>query len=176
MINEMELLELLKNRRSVRKYTDEHISNEALEKILQAGLLAPAGRGIKHVEFAVTRDKKALESLSKVKAGGAGMLKAADAAIAVAGDTEKSITWIEDCSIAMTLMQLEASAQSVGSCWVQCRGRQNAEGADTEALIRAMFDIPERYGVLAVLSLGMPDECPEPRELPEVKASNRVRG
>ncbi len=176
MINENELLKLLCSRRSVRKYTDERISDEVLGKILQAGLLAPAGRGIKHVKLAVTRDKKALESLSVVKAGGAGMLKGADAAIAVAGNTEKSITWIEDCSIAMTLMQLEASVQGVGSCWVQCRGRQNAEGAETEALIRKMFDLPENFGVLAVLSLGMPGESPEPHELPDVKTSDRVCG
>ena len=47
----MELLKLLQSRRSIRKYTDEHISDETLEKILQAGLLAPSSRAIYPVEL-----------------------------------------------------------------------------------------------------------------------------
>ena len=103
------------------------------------------------------------------------MLKNADAAIVVIGDTAKSDAWIEDCSITMTLMMLEATEQGVGSCWVQCRGRQTAEGTSTEERIRALLSIPENYGALAILSLGMPAEELAPRELPDINASNKIR-
>ena len=171
----MELLKLLQSRRSIRKYTDEHISDETLEKILQAGLLAPSSRAIYPVELVAVRDKEMLRRLSECKAAGAAMLKNADAAIVVVGDTAKSDAWIEDCSITMTLMMLEATEQGVGNCWVQCRGRQTAEGTSTEERIRALLSIPENYGVLAILSLGMPAEELAPRELPDINASNKIR-
>ena len=167
----MELLKLLQSRRSIRKYTDEHISDETLEKILQAGLLAPSSRAIYPVELVAVRDKEMLRGLSECKAAGAAMLKNADAAIVVMGDTAKSDAWIEDCSITMTLMMLEATEQGVGSCWVQCRGRQTAEGTSTEERIRALLSLPENYGALAILSLGMPAENPETRKLPDTNCA-----
>ena len=171
----MELLKLLQSRRSIRKYTDEHISDETLEKILQAGLLAPSSRAIYPVELVAVRDKEMLSKLSECKAAGAAMLKDADAAIVVVGDTAKSDAWIEDCSITMTIMMLEATEQGVGNCWVQCRGRQTSEGASTEECVRALLSLPENYGVLAILSLGMPAEELAPRELPDINASNKIR-
>lgn len=169
----MELLEILQKRRSVRKYTAENISQDKLEKILQAGLLAPSSRAIYPVELVAVRDKEMLSKLSECKAAGATMLKNADVAIVVVGDTAKSDAWIEDCSITMTLMMLEATEQGVGSCWVQCRGRRTSEGTSTEKCVRSLLDIPDNFGVLAILSLGMPAENPDARTLPDI--SNRIR-
>ena len=75
----------------------------------------------------------------------------------------------------MTLMMLEATEQGVGNCWVQCRGRQTAEGTSTEERVRALLSLPESYGVLAILSLGMPAENPDARTLPDINASNKIR-
>lgn len=166
----MELLELLRKRRSIRKYTGEKIPEDKLEKILQAGLLAPSSRGIYPVELSVVRDRETLAKLSRCKAGGSAMLALADAAVIAAGDTAKSDAWIEDCAITMTLMQLEAAEQGVGSCWVQCRGRTSPDSdIGTESCIRALTGIPENFGVLAVLSLGMPAETPATRETPDTE-------
>ena len=163
----MELLKLLQRRRSIRKYTGERITDETLEKILQAGVFAPSSRAIYPVAREVVRDKEMLRKLSECKASGAAMLKNADAAIVVIGDTAKSDAWIEDCSITMTLMMLEATEQGVGNCWVQCRGRRTSEGTSAEVCVRELLDIPDNFGVLAILSLGMPAEELAPHELPE---------
>lgn len=162
----MELLELMRSRRSIRKYTGKPIDDTALEKILQAGLLAPSSRAIYPVEFVVARDKALLQKLSECKQGSAAMLADADAAIVVVGDTAKSDAWIEDCSLSMMLLQLEASDQGVGSCWVQCRGRETPDGKSTEEYIRVLMNIPENFGVLAVLALGIPEQEPAPHPLP----------
>ena len=74
----------------------------------------------------------------------------------------------------MTLMQLEATEQGIGSCWVQYRGRQTPDGASTEDYIRTLLNIPKNYGVLAMLSLGIADEKPEPRALPDVKSNDKI--
>ena len=170
----MELLELLQKRRSIRKYTGEDISGEKLEKILQAGLLSPSSRAIYPVEFVAVRDKDTLRMLSQCKVGSAELLKGANAAVVVIGDMAKSDAWIEDCSIAMTLMQLEATEQGIGSCWVQCRGRLTPDGASTEEYIRELLGIPECFGVLAILSLGITAETPNARELPAVKSNSKI--
>ena len=75
----------------------------------------------------------------------------------------------------MTLMMLEATEQGVGSCWVQCRGRQTSEGTSTGERIKSLLDIPDNFGVLAILSLGMPAENPDARTLPDIKTCNRIR-
>ena len=165
----MELLSLLRKRRSIRKYTGERIPDEALDKILQAGLLAPSSRAIYPVELVAVRDKEALRALSRCKVGSAAMLEGADAAVVVAGDTEKSDAWIEDCAITVTLMMAEAAQLGIGSCWVQCRGRKAGEGPGTEEYVRGLLGIPDRFGVLAILSLGVPAEAPAERGIPDAK-------
>ena len=54
----MELMEMMKNRRSVRQYTQERIPEETMEKVLQAGLLAPSGRARRPWEFILVRDRE----------------------------------------------------------------------------------------------------------------------
>ena len=57
----MNLLQIMKNRRSVRAYTGDPIPPEKLEKILQAGLLAPSGRNARPVEFVVVEQRELLD-------------------------------------------------------------------------------------------------------------------
>ena len=99
----MEILDIFANRRSVRKYTDAPLENEALDKILKAGLLAPSGRALRPWEFILVRDKRMLERLSACRESGADMLKQAAAAIVVIADTQKQDVWIEDCSVVLAL-------------------------------------------------------------------------
>lgn len=160
----MELLDLMKQRHSIRKYTGEKISTENLEKILQAGMLSATGRNKKPWEFIVVRDKAALEQMSASRAAGAQMLAGADTAIVVIADPEKTDTWIEDCSIVMANMHLMAHSLGIGSCWVQGRLREAKDGRSTEDSLRSMLHYPENYRLQAMLSLGMPDEQRAPAE------------
>ena len=155
----MDLLDILKKRKSIRKYTDENISDEVLNQIIEAGKLAPSGRNKKPVKLIPVRDKETLEYLSNTRSHGSQILADANAAIVVVGDSELSDTWIEDCSIAMMIMQLQATELGVGNCWVQVRGRYLDEtGELTADLIKSKLNIEEKYSVECMLSLGMPAE------------------
>ncbi len=155
----MDLLSILKKRKSIRKYTDEPIPQEILERIVEAGKLAPSGRNKKPVKLIPVRDKETLEYLSNTRSHGSQILAGANAAIVVVGDSELSDTWIEDCSIAMMIMQLQATELGVGNCWVQVRGRYLDEtGELTADLIKSKLNIEEKYSVECMLSLGMPSE------------------
>lgn len=164
----MDLFDTMLKRRSIRTYTNEAISKETLDKILQAGLLAPTSRNLQPCEFIVVRQKETLQQLALCKKAGAGMLSNANCAIVVLGDANRSDVWIEDTSIAMTYMHLMATALGVGSCWVQCRLRDSFE-TSAEDYIRNLLNVPEQFGVLAILSLGMPQKEAMPHTLDELK-------
>ena len=91
----MEYLDILKKRKSIRKYTDEIVSEEMIEQIIEASKLAPSGRNKKPVKLIVVRDKETLEYLSNTRSHGSQLLAGANAAIVVTGDSELSDTWIE---------------------------------------------------------------------------------
>ena len=126
--DKMDLLDVMLKRRSVRKYTDEEIPNEKMNRIIQAGLLAPTSRNLKPCNFLVIEDKEVLRKIAESKEHGAAFLKDANKAIAVIGNSLVADTWIEDSSIALAFMHLMAAEQNIGSCWIQIRLRKNKEG------------------------------------------------
>ncbi len=166
--SELDLLEVMRNRRSVRVYTGETVPEDKVEQILKAGLLSASGKNLKPWEFIVVRDKEVLAKLSKSRASGAAMIEHADCAIVVIGDTKKSDVWTEDCSAVMANMHLMADCLGIGSCWVQGRLREASDGRTTEEFIRDLLGIPDQYGVAAMLSLGMTKEHPAAYSLDEL--------
>ena len=167
----MNFLDLLKHRRSIRQYKEEAVSKEALEAIVEAGLLSPSGRNIRPWELIVVQKKETLEKMSECRVGSAKMLAGASAAIVVIADPEKTDVWTEDCSIVMSNMHNMAHDLGLGSCWIQGRLR-TATTADsgtasvtTEDYVRECLDFPEGYKLEAILSLGMPAEEKTPAEL-----------
>lgn len=166
----MTLLEMMQKRRSVRTYTGKAVTEEQLTEILQAGLLAPSGRGVRPWEFITVRDKEVLQKMAGSRAHGAAkMLAAADCAVVVLADPEKTDVWVEDCSIAMAYMHLMADSLGVGSCWIQGRLRETPEGTKTEDYLRELLEYPERLRLEAILSLGIPEGHPAKTELAQLE-------
>ena len=147
------MLELLKSRRSIRKYKDTPIEKDKIDKIIKSALLAPSSMNKKPVELIVVNEKSTLEKLEKCKNRGTLALKTSPVAIVVIGDSLTSDVWIEDASIASTLIQLEAESLGLGSCWIQMRSRQG-ENDDSEKEVRNVLNIPDNYGVLSIIALG----------------------
>ena len=58
---------------------------------------------------------------------GSAFIKGCKLAIVIGADISKSDVWVEDCSIAATLIQMEAEDLELGSCWVQIRLRQSSQ-------------------------------------------------
>lgn len=163
------MLELLQKRRSIRKFAEQPIPETQLQKVLQAALLAPSSRGRVPWEFIVVEEQGTLQQLGKCRHPQQAFLPQTPVAIVVAGDTTASDVWVEDCSIAMTLMQLEAEQLGLGSCWVQIRRRmaQNEQQSSGD-FVKQLLNIPAQYEVLAILALGIPAEEKPRRQLEEL--------
>ena len=155
------MLELLKSRRSIRKYKDTPIEKYKIDKLIKSALLAPSSMNKKPVELLVINEKSTLEKLEKCKNMGTLALKTSPVAIVVIGDSSISDVWIEDASIVSTLIQLEAESLGLGSCWIQMRNR-HGENDDSEKEVRNVLNIPDNYGVLSIITLGYKDEVKIP--------------
>lgn len=153
----MELLDIMLKRRSIRKYRDEEISNEKMNRILQAGLLAPTSRNLKPCNFLIIENKETLKKISESKEHGAAFLKDANKAIAVIGNSLIADTWIEDSSIALAFMHLMAAEQDVGSCWIQIHLRKNKDGKSSEDLVRDILGLDDYFRIVGILALGIED-------------------
>ncbi|WP_243348133.1 nitroreductase family protein [Parabacteroides sp. FAFU027] len=157
-----ELNELLKRRRSTRKYTEELLKPEQVELLLKAALLSPASKSRNPWEFIVVEDKEMLKKLAGCKKHGAALIENAALAIVVAADPLKSDVWIEDASIASILIQLQAEDLGLGSCWVQVRCRETEYGIDSEEYVKELLELPQQLGVLSIIAIGHKAEFRKP--------------
>lgn len=164
----MDMLDTILARRSVRQYTDEAIPEEKLNAILYAGLAAASSKNRRPWEFVLVRDRAMLDALGSCRPGAANLLGKCSAAIVVCADAEAVDVWVEDCASAMTQMHLMADATGVGSCWLQVRLRKAEDGCDTADVVRQLLGIPAKYGVMAILTLGMPASHPAPHAVDEL--------
>lgn len=151
------MLDLLKQRRSIRKYKDKPIEKNKLERLLKSVLLAPSSMNRKPLEFIVIEEKETINKLSSCKTMGTLGLNTAPMAIAIIANTEVSDVWIEDASIAATILSLQAEALGLGSCWIQVRNRESENGS-SENKVKSILNIPDKFGVLALFSIGYKGE------------------
>lgn len=146
--------ELVRLRRSMRKFTDEPLTAEQVETLMRAALMAPSSKGKHAWHFIIVDDKEMLASLSRCKAQGADFLAGAPLAVVVVGDPQESDVWIEDASVASTVLLYEAEDLGLGACWIQVRERYTAEGEPAEEIVRRLLGIPEEFRVLSIVAVG----------------------
>lgn len=161
--------ELLKRRRSTRKFTEEKINQDDVVELLKAALMAPSSKRSTPWEFVVVDEPDKLKALSQCKQHGAKLIEGAPLAIVILADPMISDVWIEDTSIATTLLQLQAEALGLGSCWVQVRGRSTAAGIPADENVREILDIPLQMQVLSIVAIGHKDEEKQPFDEEKLK-------
>lgn len=150
------LIDLLRTRRSIRKFTTQPVDPATVDLLLEAALRAPSSKGNNPWELIVVADRETLRQLAAAKAHGAAFLHDAPLAIVVCADPAKSDVWVEDAAIAATLIHLEAADLGLGSCWVQIRLRQRGDGSDAQAFLADLLGLPEGMMVLAIIGIGHP--------------------
>ncbi|MCX6178010.1 MAG: nitroreductase family protein [Chlorobiales bacterium] len=156
------MIELLRKRRSIRKFTPEKISSESIETIIEAALRSPSSKGSNPWEFILVDNPDLLTRLSESKPNASLFLKNAPFAIVVCADSSKSDVWVEDCSIAAIIIQLTAESLGLGSCWIQIRNRQHNEASTAETYIQQLLNLPEHLKVASILAIGHPLEAKPP--------------
>ncbi len=158
------LFDILKSRRSIRKFQNKEVEKEKIDAILKSALLSPSSRSIRPWQFIAVTDGELLQQLSLCREPGPQFLAGAPLGIVVIADKDSSDVWIEDASIAATIIQLTVQDLGLGSCWIQVRERFHTEQETAEEYIRKVLGIPEQYSVECMIAIGYPAEEKKPYE------------
>jgi nitroreductase len=160
------MLDILRKRRSIRKYKDKEIEQSIIEDIKEAALRSPTSRGVGPWRFFFITDRARLDELSRSKKSGSSFLKGAAMGVVVCADETQSDVWIEDCSIAAIIMQLTGQSLGLGSCWIQIRNRLHRDAMASEDFVRTVLNLSDNMRVESIIAFGYPDEelLPRPKE------------
>ena len=157
----MDLLTGLVTRRSIRKFTEEPVTEAQLKLIAQAGLCAPSARNRRPFELVVLQKRETLEKLAQINAH-APMLGTAAAAIVVCGNdpAEHHPQFLEQvCGAVLENILLAAHGLGLGAVWC---GVLN--DTDWQADLSALLNLPAGIRPRGVVAIGHPDQQPEERD------------
>ena len=154
--------DILLNRRSIRKYKPDQVSDAQLDAVLEAGLYAPSGMNTQNTVMVAVRDKETRDQLSRMNAAVMGVdsdpFYGAPCVIVVLVDPER-YTWIEDGSLVMGNLMLGAYQQGLGSCWIH-RAQQMFDSPEGKELLKK-WGLSENLRGVGNCILGYADEEPE---------------
>ncbi|TRZ82778.1 nitroreductase family protein [bacterium] len=143
----MEFSETVKARVSIREYSQRLVSKELLEKLVDAGRMAPSARAVEPWSFIVVRDKKTIEMIAGIAPNGAFIRYAQAAIIVVSEDTKY---YIEDCSAATENILLQAVDLGLGACWIAGDKKPYADD------VMKMLNCPAGTRLASIISVGYP--------------------
>ncbi len=150
------MIQLLRTRRSIRKYSNQPVEPEKLDILKEAVLRSPSSKGINPWKFIFVDDLEIIEKLKLCKPSGAGPLETAPLAVVFCADETVNDAWVEDCSIAAIILQLTAHSLGLGSCWIHVHYRMYSETVTSEKYIQDLLGIPTHFKVLCAVSVGYP--------------------
>jgi len=153
----MSLIDSIISRRSIRRYEKRDIPEEVLKQIFESGRQAPSAVNKQPIHFIVVKDDEKKKGFSSTRHALWFNRFIADAPVVIVGcaDVNSLLTgkWaIVDAAIAMQNMVIAAWALGVGSCWI---------GAFDEEKVMELLKIPDKWKVVALVTLGYPAEKPK---------------
>lgn len=150
----MELEEVIKSRFSSRKFEDKDIEKEKLDKIIEAGRLAPTAKNYQPQKILIIKSKEGLEKISKVSP----CVYGAKCVMMVFYDEDIVCklpnginTGAEDCSIVTAQMMLEATNLGLRTCWINMFD---------PVKLKMEFDYPKSWVPVCMLDIGYSNAKP----------------
>lgn len=162
------MIDLLRTRRSIRKFTEQPIETEKLEILREAILRTPSSKNSNACEFIFVDEPELIRELSHCKPSGAAPLQTAQLAVVILVNENKTDAWIEDSSIATFVAHMTAHSLGLGSCWIQIRGREFSDEKTSEAFVSKTLHIPEGFRVLSIVAIGYAQRTHEGKPFSEL--------
>lgn len=150
--------EIVKARRSIRKYEDRPVPREMLDTVLDAGRLAPSAKNAQQWHFTAVMEP-GLKKKLMYACGGQRFVADAACILVVWSEDHREMYCGQsaatvDCSIALSFMMLKATELGLGTCWL---------GAFSQQEVKDALGLEPGAVVVAVSPLGWPAEGPAPR-------------
>ena len=166
-----EVLDLMRKRRTVRKFKSDPVNDEVLQALLEAASVAPSRLDRRPLHFVVIRDgrtKTKLAEALRVRP----YIEQAPVVVAVCGSPSVSNTWELDASAAIENMLLAATALGLGGAWVGSKG--SVLWDDAVHALRTATAIPGDVEIASLACFGYPDEAKRPYEPGEKQDASKV--
>ena len=159
--NKSQALEVIFSRKSVRSYTDQPVSEEQVQTLLQAAMCAPSGMNAQPWRFVVVREQGTKDKLA---VGFNKMIGKAPVVIVVCGKTTNkdgrfNHNWTADCAAATENLLLAAEALGLGAVWTACYPYEERMNPAIEAL-----GLPEDVKPLCIIPVGYPAGNDKPKD------------
>jgi nitroreductase len=155
----MDAIQAIMSRRSIRRYTQQEVSEDTVRQLLEAAMSAPSAGNEQPWQFVVVRQRRILEAITSFHQYSQ-MLKQAALGIVVCGDLSLEVYggfWVQDCSAATQNILIAANALGLGAVWL---GFHPFE--DRVAGLKRMLSLPEQVIPLSMVSIGWPGEQKSP--------------
>ncbi|SEA00267.1 Nitroreductase [Desulfuromusa kysingii] len=152
------MIDLLRQRRSIRKFKPQPIEDEKIAQLSEALLRAPTSKNQQPCEFVLVDDVDILTQLASAKKQGAAFFTSAPLAVVIAANPEVSDVWVEDSAIAALVVQLAAEELGLKSCWSQLRLRAHDDYTRASDFVRQLIGLPVGMEVAMVVAIGYPAE------------------
>jgi nitroreductase len=150
----METWDAITSRRNVREFADRAIPDADLERVLEAGRIAPSSQNNQPWDFVVVTDREILRELANVWRGGGHVAHAAAAVALVIGDEEEPrVRERNRFDIGQATMQMMIAAADLGI------GAGHSAVADQD-LARSILRVPDGKLVAFIVDLGYPADRP----------------
>jgi len=155
----MDCIEVIKGRRSIRKFKDLAIGKEIIEDLLNAAQMAPSAGNLQARDFIIITNKITKQKLIKA-ALGQSFIEKAPVVIVVVANIERSsriyrsrgeLYATQDATAGIENILLAAHSMGLGTCWI---------GAFDENAVSELLGIPDKTLPVAIIPVGYPDEQP----------------
>lgn len=164
------ILELIKGRKSVRRWKNSEVSDEIIEKLVDAARWAPCSSDKQTCKLLIIRDEKGIDFLGKRLAGGSGFAHTAAVHILVLVDMRRYRLPLErhmaylDGAAAIENVLLMAHSLGLGACWLNWSISES-----NEKKVYELFNIPRYMLPISVIAIGYPDIISESPARKEIK-------
>jgi nitroreductase len=165
------VLETIRNRRTIRRFTNQAVSEDQVRAVLAAGMSAPSVMNRRPWHFVVLRDpatKKAVAEAMRLHP----YVQQAPVLLVALADTSVSPGWRLDLSASVENIHLAAAGLGLGSAWIGAPDL--GFEAQTEEMLRKLFGLPDTLKLFAFVALGYPAEQRAGHEADAYLVSTRV--
>jgi len=161
-VSQLNLLEVINTRRSVRRYKSINVSDHVIRQLIDAAMHAPSADNIQPWEFILVKDMRVKEQLARTHAW-SHFVKDAPICIVVLGNEKMSPSYFAiDAACATQNLLLASHGLGLGACWVAVYDPHNP---DSEREVRDVLGVPSHLRIIAMVPVGYPDEKATPRNL-----------
>lgn len=158
----MDLTEIIKTRRSIRRYKSTKIPDRVVDSLIECARHAPSAGDTQPWEFIIVRDKGVKERLAETHGFSDFVLEAPVCIVVLANEKISPNYFSIDVACAVENLLLAAHSIGLGACWVAVFDPLNP---NFERHVRAVLNVPSHLRVISMVPIGYPNEKVEPRKL-----------